>query len=320
MYVYYAIDGPRSLGPAVVAVSAFDGVHTEHQRLIHQAAREAARMGCATLAVMLWPTITVPDKPPTMLTTLDERLGLLAANDRLAGVLVMPYAGIRAAAGAHTLCARLDAWVRIRGAWVGADAVAQEMPEWSATAWAAAAAERGVPFATEDTPAPATAPLGTRIRAALVTGDVTEAQALLGHPYVLAGLVVAGDQRGRLLGVPTANLQLDPRAQMPANGVYALRVRLPGEMAATHAAVANIGVRPTFGGDVAPRVEVHLLDADLDLYGDYIAVEFAARLRAEEQFASVEALVAQMARDVARARDLLDAPTPPPWPEPMSPA
>jgi hypothetical protein len=152
------------------------------------------------------------------------------------------------------------------------------------------------------------APLGERIRELVAAGEMHAATQRLGYSYRLEGLVGAGDQRGRLLGFPTANLQPDPRKVLPANGIYAVRVRLPGERAFTHAGAANVGVRPTFTaeGEVARRlVEVYLLDATLDLYGLTIGVEFVARLRPEQRFSgpnALEDLKAQMARDIRQTR------------------
>jgi len=140
------------------------------------------------------------------------------------------------------------------------------------------------------------------VRETLATGDVAHAAALLGRTYAVAGMVVSGDRRGRLLGFPTANLRIDPRKALPADGIYAVRARLPGEAEAQRAAVVSLGVRPQFGSGKPRLVEVYLLDASLDLYGELLLVEFVARLRGEERFASVEALQEQMARDVAGAR------------------
>jgi riboflavin kinase/FMN adenylyltransferase len=138
----------------------------------------------------------------------------------------------------------------------------------------------------------------TRIRNLLTDGQVEAAARLLGSPFRIRGEVVPGDQRGRELGFPTANLVPDPKLASPGHGVYACRV---GE----HLAAVNVGVRPTFGADLHPLVEAYVLDFEGDLYGQWLTVEFIARLRGEERFGSVEELVAQMRRDVERTRELL---------------
>lgn len=138
----------------------------------------------------------------------------------------------------------------------------------------------------------------TRIRALVAAGEVEQAAALLGAPFRMRATVVSGDRRGRELGFPTANLIPDSRFAWPARGVYACRCG--SEMAAV-----NVGVRPTFGDDLAPVIEAFLLDFDGDLYGQELTLEFIARLRAEERFDTVDALVEQIRRDVRRTREVL---------------
>lgn len=138
----------------------------------------------------------------------------------------------------------------------------------------------------------------TRIRNLLGDGEVDTAARLLGAAFRIRGEVVGGDQRGRELGFPTANIVPDPKLACPGNGVYACRV---GE----HLAAVNVGVRPTFGSDLRLLVEAHLLDFQGDLYGERLTVEFVERLRSEQRFDSVEDLVAQMHRDVESTRELL---------------
>jgi riboflavin kinase/FMN adenylyltransferase len=141
----------------------------------------------------------------------------------------------------------------------------------------------------------------TRIRQLLAAGEVRAASALLGRPAALSGPVVPGVQRGRQLGFPTANLQVDEQLLVPANGVYAVYARW-GER--RQRALVNIGNRPTF--DNGPRsIEAYLLDVAEDLYGQEITLEFGERLRGEMRFPSPEALVAQINEDVRRARDIL---------------
>ncbi|HEX2235184.1 MAG TPA: riboflavin kinase, partial [Actinomycetota bacterium] len=140
----------------------------------------------------------------------------------------------------------------------------------------------------------------SRIRAAAAAGDMALCRRLLGRPFEVEGTVVRGDQRGRQLGYPTANLALDPALARPARGVYAADATWPG--GARRAAV-NVGVNPQFGGsDTDPlRVEVHLLDFDEDLYGVTLRVAFLHRLRDELVFPSVDELLAQMELDVRAA-------------------
>jgi riboflavin kinase/FMN adenylyltransferase len=142
----------------------------------------------------------------------------------------------------------------------------------------------------------------TRIREMLSEGNVAGAAQLLGHPYRLPGIVVEGDARGRSIGFPTANIAVDSRLAIPADGVYSARVDCAG---GDHDAVVNIGVRPTFEGGER-TIEAHLLDFDGDLYGKELEVRFIDRLRGEQRFGSVDELVAQIRIDVERARATLE--------------
>ena len=143
----------------------------------------------------------------------------------------------------------------------------------------------------------------TRIRKALASGDFAAATRLLGRPYSVGGRVVRGRQLGRTLGFPTANLRFGGKA--PAlSGIFATRVH--GVTSAAMPSVASLGTRPTVAG-TEPLLEAHLFDFDGDLYGRHVDVEFVARLRDEETFADLPALVAQMHRDATQARALLDA-------------
>jgi riboflavin kinase/FMN adenylyltransferase len=130
---------------------------------------------------------------------------------------------------------------------------------------------------------------------------VEAAERLLGRPFDLDGTVVKGAARGRTIGFPTANIDTDNELK-PAPGVYAVRVRRRADDSSWHAAAANIGVKPTFGGTEV-TIEAHLLDFNGDLYGQALRVQFVARLRPEMRFGSVAELTAQIKRDVEHARE-----------------
>lgn len=141
----------------------------------------------------------------------------------------------------------------------------------------------------------------TAIRTALWKGDCKRATRLLGRHYSMSGKVVRGDDLGHQLGFPTANVDLR-RKQSPVMGIFAARVRGLGRKPLD--AVASVGTRPTFGG-TKPLLEVHIFDFDEQIYGKYIHVDFIARLRSEEKFESAEALIEEMHRDAARAKERL---------------
>jgi riboflavin kinase/FMN adenylyltransferase len=149
----------------------------------------------------------------------------------------------------------------------------------------------------------------TRIRELLASGAVAEAASLLGRPHQVRGAVTQGDQRGRSLGFPTANVAVPEAVAMPADGVYAGWYLRPD--GARRAAALSLGRRPTFYEDAdLALLEAYVLDFDGDLYGEPARVEFVAHLRSQSRFDSVADLVAQMDRDVARTRQVLGIPDP----------
>jgi len=313
-------------GPVALVVSDFDGAHAEQRRLVARGAAVAAGLGARAVGLLFWPQPGLPGDytgpqagAGRLLTTLDERLALLAdlrAPDGaplLAGAVVVANGDglVERLRAPEAALGWLRAWVAPRALLGLADETATGLDVAALAPFAAGqgiAVELLTPGAVGEAPGARGEPLGARIRALVAAGEVRVATQCLGYPYRLEGVVGAGDQRGRLLGYPTANLQPDPRKALPANGIYAVRVRLPGERAFTHAGAANVGVRPTFTaeGEVARRlVEVYLLDATLDLYGLTIGVEFVARLRPEQRFSgpnALDELKAQMARDIEQTR------------------
>ena len=144
----------------------------------------------------------------------------------------------------------------------------------------------------------------SRIRAALQRADMSEAQACLGRPYSLRGVVVRGDGRGRGLGFPTANLRVGEQDKLiPPEGIYAVRAHL---RSGAFVGALHLGPRPTFKGS-EPTIEVHLLDFDRDIYGEELRVDFLHHLREIRPFSTVAALVVQMHEDVEAARRAVDA-------------
>ncbi|MBI5088979.1 MAG: hypothetical protein HZB15_09015 [Actinobacteria bacterium] len=141
-----------------------------------------------------------------------------------------------------------------------------------------------------------------RCRRAIIEGEVVLARRLLGRPYAVSGLVVVGNQIGRTIGFPTANLASAPGMLAPPTGVYATRVTLPdGDV---WAAATNIGVRPTVETDGEVRIEAHLIGFDGDLYGHEIEVAFVARIRPERRFASLDDLKSQLGADIQQVSTL----------------
>jgi riboflavin kinase / FMN adenylyltransferase len=276
-----------------IVLSGFDGVHRGHQRLIHRAEELASATHLRLVLATCWPPLA-GDPAGQLLTTRAERADLLRtlASDAtlLEGTLPDSTAGGELD-GVIASIERVDCVIGVVTNRFLAAQLARR-PEFMMETLVVGVEQEGTPISAAN------------IRALLLAGDVQAAEQQLGRPYALSGVVVQGDRRGRELGFPTANLRVDPVKLIPANGIYAVRARVAG---AEYGGAASIGVRPQFGAGGPRLVEVYLLDAQPDLYGQTLEVEFVSWLRAEERFESVEALVAQMHADVARAREVLAA-------------
>lgn len=318
-----------------VAIGNFDGVHRGHQALLGDVAADAARRGLTPAVLTFAPhPLAVLGRPvPPALTTLGRKLELV----RRVAPAIVPFvrrfdrdfaAQSPEAFARGTLVERLGAEVVVvgrnfrfgrdrrgdfaelarLGARHGFETRSHELVGDDGGAWSS-----------------------SRIRAAIARGELDDAARMLGRPHALSGVVVEGDKRGRTIGFPTCNVAGVAEA-LPPFGVYAVLVdRLPpeeeaaGELPELAAAlpsaggealatgVANIGVRPTVkAGETRPSVEVHLFDTNADLYGARLRVHLVARLRAEQRFAGLDALKAQIARDAAEARATLAGITPDP--------
>jgi riboflavin kinase/FMN adenylyltransferase len=296
---------------SVLTVGTFDGVHRGHQAILRfLRARAAERDGLATVVSFdPHPRTVVHDADVPLLTTVAERGDLLAAHgvDRF---VVLPFTANFARLGPVAYVE--DILVRRIG--LQAIAVGYDHRFGRRREGDRALLERlgrAHDFAVDVIPAQedeAEVISSSAVRDALDGGDVRRAARLLGRPYRLAGTVGRGEQRGRTLGFPTANLELpDARKLVPQRGVYAVRVHLPAAHGGgTAPGMLNIGRRPTFGGmDVT--VEVHLIDFDGDLYDARLEVAFVQRLRDEQRFDGPDALAAQLSADRAHCTRVLEA-------------
>jgi riboflavin kinase/FMN adenylyltransferase len=299
---------PADLGPTAVTIGVFDGVHRGHQALLGRVAEEAAARGLLPGAITFdrHPMAVVrPGSGPKLLSTLRQRVALLG-DSGMAFVLVLPFnlKLSRMAAEEFAVKVLLEA-VSARVIVVGANFRFGHRAAGDSRLITELARPRGVDVVAVSLDADAGEEVSsTRIRAALADGDVQTAARLLGRPFAVQGHVVRGAERGRLLGVPTANLRVPARLALPGRGVYAGHLEADG--ADPLPAVSNVGVSPQFGGTDL-RVETHVLDFDGDLYGRRVQVSFEHRLRGEAVFPDVEALVNQMRDDIALARRLLGA-------------
>ena len=300
-----------------ITIGNFDGVHRGHQRLMHELVALAGTLHAKPVLVTFEPhTLEVvrPDIDLQLLTTLDEKLALTARYGDVDDSIVIHFTPEVAAMTAEAFMDHLRANFDLKGMVVGENFSLGHNRKGDVHFLRQYGQERGIVVkAISLQEADEERISSTRIRTLVSEGQVAAANELLGHPLTFSGIVQHGDQRGRLIGFPTANLVPEPHRLIPANGVYAVRVTM-GEMAIRDAhgavpvynGVANIGVRPTFNGTVR-LVEVHLLDIQPDLYDKRITVNFIARLRSEQRFNGIEALKAQIALDAQQGRNILES-------------
>lgn len=296
-------------GPTVVAIGNFDGVHSGHRQVLAEA--RAARPGLPVVAVTFWPhpmVILRPDAAPELLCDLPERIELL----RAAGadeVRVVEFTRRVAEWTPQEFVERVLLPLHPSAVVVGenfrfghmAAGTVDTLRELGAGAYEV----KALPLMSD-----ASAYSSSRIRRALDDGDVEAATHLLGRPFRYTGIVVMGDQRGRTLGFPTANLTVPETHACPADGVYAgwlTCLDKPG--AEPMPAAISVGTNPTFDG-VERRVETYVLDrTDLELYGCRIGVDFVTRLRGQVKFSALDDLIVQMDADVVAARQVLGSGT-----------
>ena len=299
---------PADLGPSVVTIGVFDGVHRGHQVIVGRAVERAHADGLPCVVLTFDPhplAVLRPELEPPYLLSLEDRIAELRAA-RVDGVCVLPFTQAVAELTPEEFAEQvLVEGLRASGVVVGANFRFGHGAAGDTSTLHDLGRQHGFWVETIGLSGDGETYSSTRVRELLGTGEVAEAALVLGRPHRLVGPVVHGNHRGRELGYPTANLGQATAAAVPADGVYAgwlVRaggVRLP--------AAVSVGTNPTFDG-VEQRVEAYVLDrTDLDLYGEQVALEFVERLRGTERFDSAEDLVAQMGRDVARARSLLDA-------------
>ncbi len=290
-----------------LTIGTFDGVHRGHQEIANRLAAGAHQAKCQAVVLTFFPhpaMVLGKRKDPFYLTIPDERAALLG-NLGVDIVITFPFNLQLAATSAHDFMILLHRQIDFNHLIVGHDFALGVNRQGDVPTLQKIGEELG--YTVEAMP-PVTfegeAVSSSRIRSALAAGDMQLARLLLGRPFQVTGRVIPGDGRGKTIGTPTANLSLWAERAIPMAGVYVCQAVVNGK---AWGAVTNVGVRPTFESQpVPPRVETHLLDYDEDLYGQEISLNFLLRLRDEQRFPSVEALVAQIQRDIAQARQVLD--------------
>jgi riboflavin kinase/FMN adenylyltransferase len=292
-------------GPIFVAIGVFDGVHLGHQAVISTSAKHARAAGGTPVVVTFDPhpaKVLRPQDAPHLLTATQHKI-VLIRDLGVQHLLLLKFDRHLASTAPENFIDQLVAHSRpLREICVG--------HEWSfgkdRRGNLDLLKKLGARFDFEVIGIPPVTVSGevvssTAIRKAVEDGDFAKAAQMLGRDYTILGTVSSGDNLGKKIGFPTANLSAHSE-QFPPNGVYFAEARLDGGM---HHGVVNLGYRPTVHADKSNRVlEIHLLDFDRDIYGQDIEVRFLRYLRAEQKFANLDALARQIALDVRQAREL----------------
>ncbi|MDR0270033.1 bifunctional riboflavin kinase/FAD synthetase [Paenibacillus sp.] len=294
-------------GPQVAAIGQFDGVHQGHASVIGSAVRLAEQQGvpCAVMTFHPHPKdVMKKGNYEGNLTPLKEKQEMMAGLG-VDFLYVVEFSESFSELSPEVFVKEMLIALGVKTAIVGFDFRFGYKGEGHAeTLRELGNGKMNVeiipPFVQEGEKVSSSA-----IRKALQSGELEEANRLLGRPYRLRGVVIDGDKRGRTIGFPTANLRLQGKYVVPAKGVYAVRSLVKGEWLY---GVMNMGVKPTFKeGVTAPSFEVHLLDFDHDIYGEELTVDLVSYIRAERKFPSIQELVAQIQADADTARSILES-------------
>ena len=303
MKAFEEIERARTSSGSVLTIGTFDGVHRGHRHIISRVVQEAAENGLQAGVVTFTSTpreVFRPDTPVAHLSGLEERIALLkeAGMDYVVPVTFdLELAGVSAREFAQQLVDVLS----LRRLVVGPDFAMGRRREGTIPVLTEIGAELGfdvIPL--EELRNESERIASSAIRLLIIEdGNVSAVADMLNRPYSISGTVMDGHKRGKDLGFPTANIGVPARRAVPADGIYVTRAHLGERLLES---VTNVGDNPTFN-DAERMIETHILDFDEDIYGQTMSVEFLERLRGEETFTTIDALVEQMNKDVQQTRD-----------------
>lgn len=310
MQVYTALPTQKLLERCAVSIGTFDGVHRGHRHLIETLQREAALRHLPT-AVFTFQDMPYcyfrPDDCPRLLTLPDEKTALFEQLG-VEHLFIVPFEREIADQSygffvRELLCRQLGAELLV----AGPDFALGKKRAGDVMALRALGEQCGYELKVLETKLlHEAAPISsTRVRGAVEQGAVEEAAAMLGAPFTLAGQVVEGKKLGRTIGVPTINFQLHPRKVLPAHGIYAARAFFDDDARTVYPAALSIGTNPTVTEDASVKLEFHVIGQEIAAPPQRVRIEPVSWLRSEEKFDTLEALVAQMKTDIARAGELL---------------
>ncbi|MBC7923290.1 MAG: bifunctional riboflavin kinase/FAD synthetase [Ferruginibacter sp.] len=306
MKVYQGLDAFQRLPLAVVTSGTFDGVHVGHQKILSRLHEASRQYRGESVVITYWPhpRLVVSDSSQDLklLSTIDERIETLAGL-RIDHLLIIPFTRDFSQLSSEEFVSRILVEIGTKRLIIGHDHRFGRNREGSFESLRDHASRYGMDV--EEIPRQDIEAVGvssTRIRNALLEGNVTVASQHLGRPYCLKGVVMKGNQLGRTIGFPTANVQVpEPYKLIPADGVYAVRVAYQDQL---YDGMLNIGVRPTVSGTTR-TTEAHLFDFDREIYGQEVTVYLVDRLRDERKFAGLPELKEQLANDRQRAKSVL---------------
>ena len=291
-----------------VTIGKFDGVHTGHAEIITQLRSAANERGLTPVAITFDRNplaLVKPEIAPAAITSQSQQEELLLAAG-VERVVVLDFTPELMATEPEDFVTALFERMRARMLFVGADFTFGSRARGDVAMLQREAPKHGAEVRVADDvfDADGRRISSTWIRDSLALGRVEDAASMLGRLHSVRGAVVHGQQRGRELGFPTANLESSPQGFIPADGVYAAWATIDGRR---HQAAVSVGDNPTFDGNIERVVEAHLLDVDIDVYGKQMTVEFVRFLRTMHRFEGLDALIEQMQRDVEETRAVLAA-------------
>lgn len=307
MEIFYSLSEVNRDQNTILTLGTFDGIHPGHQRIIERVVSEAAKSDSRSLLITFDPhprTIVSNSGEIKLLSTLQEKIEIIRglgiqnmlvieftkkfsqiSSEEFVKKYIVDLIGVKEIVIGHD-----HHFGKGRG---GDEMTLKEMGKEYGfkVSTVEAVAQNGIVVSS------------TKIRNAVVSGDIKLANSFLNRYYSFSGTVVKGDQRGRLLGFPTANIDIvDRNKLLPALGIYAVEFILNGQK---YSGVMSIGKRPTFYNEGAITTEVYILDFDEEIYGSFVTVNTVARIRGEEKFSSAEELIKQMKKDTEEGRKIL---------------
>lgn len=289
-----------------LTIGSFDGVHLGHQQIINKLTASAHKAGAPAVVLTFYPHPSVVLRGPreSFYLTMPEEKARLLGELGVDYVITHPFNRQVAGTGPERFIRTVKEHLGMKQLWVGYDFALGRDRAGNAAALKNFGAD--MDFEVHEIGAfslDGQVVSSSRIRGLMQEGKITTVNHLLGRTFSLTGSVIHGDGRGKLLGIPTANLALDEHLAVPGAGVYACWVVFNGKR---YPAVTNVGVRPTFETEpVQARVEAHILDFDKEIYDQPITLEFHQFLRGERRFNGPDALVAQIHQDILTAREIL---------------